>query len=217
MVGGKQTPKQASWPDTHHFALEKHGVSWSSVVPPPSITGSSWYPILCDRERQVLGEKLQRTPNARAVDVSQTFGREPPASGVRDDGDGAAELLPCLTPSLRVVLREDLAKGEPRLMVGREALRLQGAVGRRGLRAYCASLWAKRGLMRSKLSPLNKDHRNCVAEQSGASGATLADLREFLVRHELALLIIENVHDILEKHQTTNREVPPRQRIIDYS
>jgi hypothetical protein len=114
--------KSASWRDGNMTQLEKQGVAWCEVRPPAVVQNSPWFDVLCPRERAVLGVELQRRPDAKAVDVGQSMGRERTSLVVENQ-----VIFGAITPSQRLLLVDpEWSGGPPRLLLGSEALRLQG-------------------------------------------------------------------------------------------
>ena len=103
-------------------ALERQRVSWSQVRPPAHVQNSPWYPALCPREKAILGFEMQRRPSAMAVDVGQSIGRE--RTSLMLEGN---HVFGTITSSQRLILVDPEWSGaSPRLLLGREALRIQG-------------------------------------------------------------------------------------------
>ena len=89
----------------------------SDCAPPEDQRISSWFPCLTEREKVVLGYNLRTKAGLLCCDLSQRIGQTP--TSVNED-------LNTLMPGARVWLPNLPPPHEPRLLLGREALAIQG-------------------------------------------------------------------------------------------
>ena len=109
----------SSWMPKYNEFMEHKKLKPRECIPNGHQRSSSWYPILCERERVVLGFTLKVKPETAACNVSQRIQQ----ASASDGPD-----LNTLTHTQRVWLPRI---AEPRLLLGREALSSKGGTAMR--------------------------------------------------------------------------------------
>ncbi len=111
------------WPAQHIQAFQAAGQRWGAQHPPDRVAASPWYKTLSGREQGNLLFKLAEG-DARAMwNLSQTVHRVNCSSST-EEGGITRHVAPTMLPGQ--VLWLDIGHGDPRLLLGREALLLQG-------------------------------------------------------------------------------------------
>jgi hypothetical protein len=120
MLDGKGNENSsAAWPVKHKQLLSEQSVAWSRCVPPPEVRASSFYEVLCGRERHVLGYKLQSTRDVSTVDLYPTIDRH--SENTQGTSDETGVICSTILPGTKLWLVK-----QNRLAIGEEHLNIQG-------------------------------------------------------------------------------------------
>ena len=117
---------KTKWPELHRSEFPKAGLRWGEpedMYPGSDVSGSPWYHVLPQREKEVLTYGLKVIGGDRTVDTSQSVTRLQFAK-MRDGID----MLPTICPKMTLFVpfakpRDDIMY--PRPMLGRELMALQ--------------------------------------------------------------------------------------------
>jgi len=122
--GKKQKTK---WPDLHRSEFEKKGLRWGDpkdMYPGSDVSGSPWYQVLPQREKEALTYGLKVIGRDKTIDTSQSLTRL--QFSKKCDG---IDVLPTICPKMNLFVPFPVPSNDvmyPRPMLGRELLFLQG-------------------------------------------------------------------------------------------
>ena len=106
-----------TWCDPYAAILRGQGITLSQCIPSGEQRNSSWYPCLCERERVVLGYHMLLKGQVTCCNLSQRLTQA--STSITDD-------VITLLPGQRLWLANLAPPHEPRFLLGREALAIQG-------------------------------------------------------------------------------------------
>jgi site-specific DNA-cytosine methylase len=132
LAGDRLEKDVAEWPELHINVFRDAGKRWKAVKIQKEAKGSPWFSTLTPRERDALRYELALFPEYFARDISQSIDRI--SRSCRHEHDSDRHILPTQMPKqlqwlnwpMLVECSEYDAAREPRLLIGREALLLQG-------------------------------------------------------------------------------------------
>ncbi len=120
----KATTEEAHlWPSQQLRAFQAAGQRWGAQHPPDRMARSPWYKTLTSREQGCLLFKLAEGGDRVMWNLSQTVHRIS-CSKLIVEGDQKRHVAPTLLPNQTMWI--DIERSQPRVMLGREALLLQG-------------------------------------------------------------------------------------------
>ncbi len=111
------------WTNHHVKEYQASGLRWAAHGPSPRVLGSPWFQVLSQREQQTLSYWSAQCPDKIMFNLSQSLARVPMSH--KEGGTTERHVAPCMLPRQTMWVDHPGMKA-PRLLLGREALALQG-------------------------------------------------------------------------------------------